>query len=102
MSVTSNHPRRSTAPQTFRERLKDISMFFDATDRIHQTMRRVALKLEEVGIHYALVGGMAVNAHQHPRTTKDVDFLITPQGLASFLRSCVPAEFEPVPGHPRR
>jgi len=77
-------------------------MFFDATDRIHQTMRRVALKLEEAGIQYALVGGMAVNAHQHPRTTKDVNFLITPQGMASFLRTYIPAEFEPSAGHPRR
>src|ERR1700733_8934338 len=102
MGVISNHLRVSTAPQTFRERLKDISMFFDAADRIHQTMRRVAAKLEEGGIHYALVGGMAVNAHQHPRTTKDVDFLITSQGMASFLRTFVPVEFEPSSGHPRR
>lgn len=77
-------------------------MFFDATDRIHQTMRRVAGKLEDAGIHYALVGGMAVNAHRHPRTTRDVDFLITPQGMASFLRTYVPAEFEPCAGQPRR
>jgi hypothetical protein len=101
------HERYSPSPsspalQTFRERLQEISMFFDASDRIHQTMRRVATKLEEAGIHYALVGGMAVNAHQHPRTTKDVDFLITPQGMASFLRTYVPAEFEPCPGHARR
>lgn len=102
MSVFSNHLRPNPAAQTFRERLKDISMFFDATDRIHQTMRRVALKLEEAGIPYALVGGMAVNAHHHPRTTKDVDFLITPQGMASFLRTYVPSEFEPSAGHPRR
>jgi hypothetical protein len=62
MSVISNHLRQSLVPQTFRERLKDISMFFDATDRIHQTMRRVALKLEETGIHYALAGGMPVTS----------------------------------------
>src|ERR1700727_429584 len=102
MSVIPHHLRPSLAPQSFRERLKDISMFFDATDRIHQTMRRVALKLEEAGIRYALVGGMAVNAHDHPRTTKDVDFLITPNGMADFLRAYVPGEFESSPGHPRR
>src|ERR1700733_14922215 len=100
MGVVSNQLLTSLPAQTFRERLKDISLFFDATDRIHQTMRRVALKLEEAGIQYALIGGMAVNAHRHPRTTNDVDFLVTAQGMAGFLRAYVPAEFEPVPGHP--
>jgi hypothetical protein len=102
MSVISNKLRLNPRMPSFRERLKEISMFFDATDRIHQTMRHVAAKCEQAGIQYALVGGMAVNAHQHPRTTKDVDFLITPQGMASFLRSYVPQEFEAFPGHPRR
>ena len=77
-------------------------MFFNKDDRIHQTMRRVADKLELAGIPYAIVGGMAVNAHRHQRTTKDVDFLLTSEGLASFVRQFVSADFEPVAGHPRR
>ncbi|HET6248128.1 MAG TPA: hypothetical protein VFE47_10565 [Tepidisphaeraceae bacterium] len=102
MAIASDHLHQSIATQTFGERLKEISMFFDATDRIHQTMRRVAGKLDEAGIAYALVGGMAVNAHRHPRTTGDVDFLITLQGIGEFVRTSVPGQFDPYPGNPRR
>jgi hypothetical protein len=77
-------------------------MFFNKNDRIHQTMRRVAEKLETAGIPYAIVGGMAVNAHRHERTTKDVDFLLTSEGLTSFIGRFVSADFERVAGHPRR
>ncbi len=77
-------------------------MFFDGTDRVHQTMRHVAEKLDEAGIPYAIAGGMAVNAHKYVRTTGDVDFLITSEGLATFLKLFVPAEFSRVAGHSRR
>jgi hypothetical protein len=77
-------------------------MFFQGTDRVHQTMRRVAGKLEAAGIPYAIVGGMAVNAHRHERTTKDVDLLLTAEGLAAFRQRFVGNEFDAVPGRPRR
>lgn len=102
MGIASDYLANFSASRSFRERLREISMFFDANDRIHVTMRRVVEKLEEGGIRYAIAGGMAVNAHRHPRTTKDVDFLLTSDGLTAFLRLLVPAEFEPCIGHPRR
>ncbi len=77
-------------------------MFFDKTDRVHQTMFRVAGRLDAAKIPYAIVGGMAVNAHRHVRTTKDVDFLLTSEGVNTFVGLFVPGEFEPVAGHPRR
>src|SRR5437868_5908655 len=86
----------------FAQRLREIDMFFQETDRVHQTMRRVADKLEQANIAYAIVGGMAVNAHHHERTTKDVDFLLTSAGLTAFRRSFVGKEFTAVPGRPRR
>lgn len=52
-------------------------MFFDGNDKVHVTLRRVAKMLDSAGISFAVVGGMAVNAHEHARTTKDVDFLLT-------------------------
>src|SRR5215210_5329827 len=67
-----------TTPRSpFLHRLREISMFFDGTDRVHQTMRRIVSEFDKLGITYAIVGGMAVNAHRHERTTKDVDFLLT-------------------------
>ncbi len=42
-STPSGLPAR---PFNFDERVKEIDMFFQGTDRVHQTMRRVAGKLE--------------------------------------------------------
>src|SRR5206468_12433958 len=43
--------------------------------------RRVAELFEQHQIAYAMVGGMAVNAHRHVRTTGDVNFLIRAESL---------------------
>jgi hypothetical protein len=77
-------------------------MFFEGNDRVHQAMRRVASRLDAAGIRYAIVGGMAVNAHHHQRTTKDVDVLLSADGLAAFRNLAVTNDFEPVPGRSRR
>jgi hypothetical protein len=87
---------------SFAQRLEEIGMFFQGEDRVHQAMRRVAEELDRAGIPYAIVGGMAVNAHHHQRTTKDVDFLLTAAGLAAFRNLARAGEFDPVPGRPRR
>lgn len=77
-------------------------MFFQGSDPVHQTMRRVADKLEQAGIPYAIAGGMAVNAHRYHRTTGDVDFLLTSEGLNTFVALFGSTDFQPVPGRPRR
>lgn len=77
-------------------------MFFQGTDPVHRTMRRVVEKLEHAQIPYAVIGGMAVNAHQYQRTTGDVDFLLTSDGYKAFLQAFVDAEFQRVPGRARR
>jgi hypothetical protein len=61
-------------------------MFFDGTDRVHQAMRRIAALFDEHSIAYAIIGGMAVNAHRHSRTTQDVDFLVRPEALPALRR----------------
>jgi len=38
-------------------------------------------RLRALGIPHALVGGLAVGLHGHPRATKDVDFIV---GTAAF------------------
>jgi hypothetical protein len=86
----------------FTSRLREISKFFDGTDRVHRTMRRIANEFEKAGIRYALVGGMAVNAHRHERTTKDVDFLLSADGFMAFQQRVDAIDVERVPGHPRR
>jgi signal transduction histidine kinase/DNA-binding response OmpR family regulator len=44
------------AKQTFTERLKEIDMFFQRRDPVHQTLRRTARRLEKAGIPYAICG----------------------------------------------
>jgi hypothetical protein len=95
---------RTTAerPFSFTRRLKEIDMFFQGKSPAHQTMRRTAKRLEKAGIPYAIVGGMALNAHRYERTTKDVDFLMTQQGLEEFCRRFVERDYNRVEGRPRR
>jgi hypothetical protein len=83
-------------------RLKEIDMFFAGNDAVHQTMRHVVDKLEGAKIPYAIVGGMAVNAHGYRRTTADVDVLMTQAGFAAFRRLFVEAHYETIPGRKRR
>ncbi|HEY2584210.1 MAG TPA: hypothetical protein VGI81_00440 [Tepidisphaeraceae bacterium] len=46
-------------------------------------MRKITSKLDELGIPYAVAGGMALVAHGYERTTVDVDVLLTAEGLAA-------------------
>jgi hypothetical protein len=91
-----------SAPFSFQQRLKEIGLFFQGTDPVHQTMNRVAAELEKANIPYAVVGGMAVNAHRHRRTTDDLDILLTPEGLAVFRKQFIGQSFDTIPGRPRR
>ena len=54
------------------------------TSDVHQAADRLCQKLDELGIPYAICGGLAVNAHGHQRATTDVDVLLTADGLRRF------------------
>ncbi|MBL8792877.1 MAG: nucleotidyl transferase AbiEii/AbiGii toxin family protein [Planctomycetia bacterium] len=86
----------------FVQRLKEIDLFFEGRGKQHRTMRRLVQNLDKAGIAYAIVGGMAVNAHGHERTTKDVDILLTADGFNAFRKRFVPKSYDPVEGYPRR
>src|SRR5262249_20254557 len=61
-----------------------------------------AERLEAAGIPYVIVGGMAVNLHGAERTTKDVDILLTREGLERFRQEYVGKYYDTVPKRPRR
>jgi len=77
-------------------------MFFEGTDRVHQAMRKVAATFEQHQIAYAIVGGMAVNAHRHVRTTADVDFLMRTEALTTIRQLAAQGVFTAVSGRSRR
>jgi hypothetical protein len=91
-----------TKPHRFTDRLKEIDLFFQKKDPVHATMNRLAGRLERAGIAYALMGGMAVNAHKYVRTTGGVDFLLTPEGFAEFKRLFVSKYYEKLADAPRK
>src|SRR5213593_1779912 len=61
--------------------------FFMEDDPVHHTLRKIAGKLEELGIAYAIAGGMALGAHRFVRATVDVDILVSADGLRKIHES---------------
>jgi len=57
--------------------LKEADRFFMREGVVHQTLSEFTRKLDELRIPYAVVGGMALNAHGFERFTVDVDILVT-------------------------
>jgi hypothetical protein len=75
--------------ETYKERLDrdgewamdEGERFFQGTSKTHLALRKIAAKLNELGVDYAIVGGMAMFAHGYRRFTEDVDLLVTREGL---------------------
>jgi hypothetical protein len=49
-------------------------------------LRKIAARLDELGITYAIAGGMALGAHRFVRATVDVNILVTREGLEAIHR----------------
>lgn len=62
--------------------LLEGSMHFEKESAVFRTMQTIAKKLDDLGIPYAVVGGMAMFMHGYRRFTEDVDILVTKDGLA--------------------
>jgi hypothetical protein len=52
---------------------------------ITRAARQVSKTLADRGFAHALIGGLAVNRHGYPRTTGDVDFLVTREAAVDLL-----------------
>jgi hypothetical protein len=61
--------------------LREGSMHFENESAVHQALFRISKRLSELGVPYAVAGGMALFFHGYRRFTEDVDILVTPQGL---------------------
>ena len=57
---------------------------FQRESRSSETLRRIARRLDDLGIAYAVAGGMALFAHGFRRLTEDVDILVTREGLKTI------------------
>jgi hypothetical protein len=61
--------------------LSEGSLYFEGKGEVHATLRRITQRLNEMGIPYAVVGGLALFNHGFRRFTEDVDILVTRDGL---------------------
>jgi hypothetical protein len=66
----------------FRWALREGSMHFEKESAVFKTMQAITKRLDELGIPYAVVGGMAMFMHGYRRFTEDVDILVTKESLA--------------------
>src|SRR5688572_22880444 len=61
--------------------LREGSMHFEEKNAVHTTLRQITRRLSDLGIPYAVVGGMAMFAHGFRRFTEDVDILVTRESM---------------------
>lgn len=66
--------------------LREGSLHFEEKNSVHRALQKIAKRLDELHIPYAVVGGMAMFLHGYRRFTEDVDLLVTREGLQEVHR----------------
>ncbi len=61
--------------------LSEGSRFFEEKSAVQDSLRKVARRLTDLGVPYAVAGGMALFRHGFRRFTEDVNILVTKEGL---------------------
>ncbi len=61
--------------------LTEGSRYFEEKSAVHDALRRIARRLDELGIPYAIAGGMALFMHGYRRNTDDVDILVAKEDI---------------------
>jgi hypothetical protein len=79
--------------------LGEGSRHFDERSRVYQTLHRIALKLEELQIPYAVAEGMALFAHGLRRFTEDIDIVVDANGLKQIRENLEGRGFVPLFAH---
>ncbi len=59
-------------------------MYFEEGGAVQQTLRQITKRLDEIGVTYAVVGGLALFFHGYRRFTADVDILVTKDDLKTI------------------
>jgi hypothetical protein len=67
--------------QDWERALREASLHFEDKSAVHQTLRKITRRLDELGIPYAVADDMALFLHGFRRFTEDVDILVTAEGL---------------------
>ncbi len=78
--------------------LTEGSLFFENRGAVQAALKKIAARLDELGIPYAVAGGMALFAHGFRRFTEDVDLLVTEESLKEIHRRLAGLGYRPT--HP--
>ena len=78
MSLVTYEDRLNSNPDWA---LREGSMHFEDKSAVHQTLRDITKRLEELEIPYAVAGGMAMYFHGYRRFTEVIDILVTREGV---------------------
>lgn len=62
--------------------MREGSDFFGGQAKVHEALLKITRRIEELGVSYAVVGGMALVRHGYRRFTEDVDILVERSSLA--------------------
>jgi hypothetical protein len=73
--------------RNWRWALDQGGLHFEGESLVQKSMRRIARRLDDLEIPYAIVGGMALFAHGHERFTEDIDILVSRDGLKAIHAS---------------
>lgn len=75
----------------FERALELMGQFAEGEAPPQKAAKKIAKRLEEMGIPYVVAGGLAVAANGLMRSTEDVDLILTKEGLAKFKERWVGA-----------
>jgi len=61
--------------------LREGSKHFERESAVYKSLEKIVRRLEDLGVPFAVVGGMALFSHGYRRFTDHVDILVRPEGL---------------------
>lgn len=64
--------------------LSEGSRHFEEKSAVQDALRRISRRLSDLGIPYAIAGGMALYRHGFRRFTEDVDIIVTRESLKAI------------------
>lgn len=77
-------------------------MFFEKTGPVWETLRNLERRLDEAGVPYVIIGGLALNAYGYPRQTIDVDMVLREPDHHRFLKAYLGSAYKRGSGPSRR
>ena len=64
--------------------MSEGSRHFEGKSAVQEVLRKITRRLGDLGVPYAVAGGMALFTHGYRRFTDDVDLLVTREGLKTI------------------